>query len=146
MLKKQFVKLNRSISTLLQEKKNTYKPIKNQLQIIHSRDDHWIIASSVLSIENDFKVKVHIYDSAYSTIDKKTKGIICNLFTSDNMVIKISQKQCSGEDCSLFAIANTTLIANGTDPCSVKFIDDPLRIHFTKCHAMHILLYLNNTC
>ena len=59
MLKKQFPKLNGLISTLLQENKITYKPTKNQLQIIHSRDDHWIVASSVLSKTNDNEV--HIY-------------------------------------------------------------------------------------
>ena len=90
MLKKQFPKLNGLISTLMQEKKNMCKPIRNQLQIIHSHDDHWITASYVPSKKNDNEV--HIYDSAYSTIDEKTKGINCNFFTSDNIVIKINQK------------------------------------------------------
>ena len=131
MLKKQFPKLNGLISTLVQEKKFTYKPTKNQLQIIHSRDDHWIVASSALSKKNENEV--HVYDSAFTTIDERTKGIICNLFTSDNIVLKKSQKQCNGEDCGLFAIANATLIANGIDPCSVKLIDHLLRAHLTKC-------------
>ena len=47
MLSIQFPKLNGLISTLIQEKKNMCKPIRNQLQIIYSRDDHRIIASSV---------------------------------------------------------------------------------------------------
>ena len=58
MLKKQFPKLNGLISTLVQEKKFTYKPTKNQLQIIHSRDDHWIVASSALSKKNENEVHV----------------------------------------------------------------------------------------
>ena len=118
MLKKQFPKLNGLISTLLQEKRNTCKPMRNQLQIIHSRDDHWIVASTVLSKSD----KVHVYDSAYSTIDERTKGIICNLFISDKIVIKMSQKQGNGEDCGLFAIANATLISKGIDHCSVKLM------------------------
>ena len=113
MLKQQFPKLKGLVSTLLQEKKNTgmCKPMKNQLQILHSRNDHWIVASTVHC--NDSEVRVLVYDSAYSTVDEKTSSIISNLFLSDNIVIKHSQKQCNGEDCGLFAIANATAIANG---------------------------------
>ena len=137
MIKKQFPKLNGLISTLVQEKKYMYKPTKNQLQIIHSRDDHWIVASSALSKNNENEV--HIYDLALSTIDERTKGIICNLFTSGNIVLKICQKQCNSEDCSLFAIANATLIANGIDSCSAKLIDHLLRAHLTKCFDKGIM-------
>ena len=46
MLKQQFPKLQGLVSTLLQERKST-KPMKNQLQILHSRNDHWIVTSTV---------------------------------------------------------------------------------------------------
>lgn len=59
MLREQFPKLNGLISTLLQEK-NTTKPMRNQLQIIHSHEDHWIVASSVHCNSNE----VFVYDSA----------------------------------------------------------------------------------
>ena len=89
----------------------------------------------------------YMYDSAYSTVDVKTKGIICNLFNSS----KISQKQGNGEVCALFAIANATLIANGINPCSVKLIDHLLQTNLTKCFnegindlvSMHMLIYLH---
>ena len=98
MLKQQFPKLKGLVSTLLQEKDiGMCKPMKNQLQILHSHNDRWV-ASTVHC--NDSEVRVLVYDSAYSTVDEKTSSIISNLFLSDNIVIKHSQKQCNGEDCN----------------------------------------------
>ena len=76
---------------------------------------------------------VLVYDSAYSTVDEKTSAIISNLFLSDNIIIKHSQKQNNGEDCGLFAIANATAISNGVDPCKIKLIEHLLRTHLMKC-------------
>ena len=49
MLKQQFPKLEGLVSTLLQEKKNSgvCKPRKNQIQILHSGNDHWVVASTI---------------------------------------------------------------------------------------------------
>lgn len=113
MLKNQFQKLNGLVSTWLQKKK------QNQLQVIHSRDDHWIVASSVRCNSNE----VLVYDSTYSTVDEKIISVIQNLFSSDNIRIKSNQKQSNGNDCGLFAIANATAIANGVDPCKIKLIN-----------------------
>ena len=132
MLKQQFPKLKRLISTLLQEKNSGMcKPTKNQLQILHSPNDHWIVASTVHC--NDSEVCVLVYDSAYSTVDEKTSAIISNLFQSNNIIIKHSKKQNNGEDCGLFAIANATAISNGVDPCKIKLIEHLLRTHLMKC-------------
>ena len=70
MLQQQFPKLKGLVSKLLQEKKNSgmCKPMKHQLQILHSRNDHWIVASTVHC--NDSEVCVLVYDSAYSTVDE----------------------------------------------------------------------------
>ena len=79
MLIQKFPKFKRLISTLLQEKNSGMcKPTKNQLQILHSPNDHWIVASTVHC--NDSEVCVLVHDSAYSTVDEKTSAIISNLF------------------------------------------------------------------
>ena len=83
--------------------------MKNQLQILYSQNNHWIVASTVHC--NDSEVCVLVYDSAYSTVDERTSSIISNLFLSDNIIIKHIQKQCNGEDCGLFTTANATAIA-----------------------------------
>ena len=47
LLKEQFPNLNGLQSTLFQSKKQARGTVKNQLQVIHSREDHWIVASTV---------------------------------------------------------------------------------------------------
>ena len=115
MLKQQFPKLEGLVSTLLQENSGMCKPMKNQLQPLHSR----IVASTVHC--NDSEVCVLVHDSAYSIVDEKTSAIISNLFLSDSIIIKHNQKQSNGEDCGLFAIA--TAISNSADPCKIKLIE-----------------------
>ena len=78
LLKRQFPKVNELQSTLSQFKKCVGKPPKNQLQIIHSRGDHWIVASTVGCKGSE----VLVYDSVYCTLDKATTDVIANLFSS----------------------------------------------------------------
>ena len=84
--------------------------------------------------------KCVVHDFAYSTVDKKTSGIISNLFLSDNIIIKHSQKQSNGKDCGLFVIANA--ISNGVDPCKIKLIEHLLRTHLMKCFDEGIMTLL----
>ena len=146
MLKQQFLKLKGLVSTLLQEKKNSgmCKPIKNQLQILHSCNDHWIAASTVDVHCNDSEVCVLVYDFAYLTVDEKTSAIISNLLLSDNIIIQQSQKQSNGEDCGLFAIANATAISNGVDPCKIKLIEHTsltLSSQLRRTWCIHLFYY-----
>ena len=48
-----------------------------RLQVIHSRGNHWIIASTV---HDEGPNKVMIHDSLYDNIDAGTQGVICDLF------------------------------------------------------------------
>ena len=59
LLKGQFPNLNGLQSTLFQSKKQARATVKNQLQVIHSREDHWIVASTVGS--KDGVVLVFLY-------------------------------------------------------------------------------------
>ena len=49
LLNKQFPKLGGLQSTLLQSKEQVKEAVKNQIQVIHSHEDHWIVASTVRS-------------------------------------------------------------------------------------------------
>ena len=102
LLKRQFPHLNGLQPTVLQAKKSlgVRKPVPNQLQIIHSRGDHWIVASNI-GCKNGV---VNVYDSVYRSVDKATRAVITNLFQSSAVKIIESQKQEGGTDCGLFAI------------------------------------------
>ena len=56
-------------STLLQK---SCKPTVNQLQIIHTRGNHWIVASTLLSSS----AVVTVYDTLYDTVDSDTADVI----------------------------------------------------------------------
>ena len=63
-----------SCSTLLQSKPRTGEPLNNQLQIIHSCGDHWILPSTVGC--TDTEPLLHVYDSVYKTLNKDTTDLV----------------------------------------------------------------------
>ena len=86
----------------------------NQLQIIHSRGNHWIVAATILACDGT----THVYDSLYSTIDDETKMIIHNLFEPLSRVELINR--LIGKT-GLFAIAISTALAFGLNPATITF-------------------------
>ena len=50
--------------------------LKDQIQVIHSREDRWIVVSTVRSMDG----VACVYDSVYASIDKVTAEVIANLF------------------------------------------------------------------
>jgi len=70
LLKKQFPQVNGLKSTLLLHK--TQDKIKEGVQIIHSRGNHWIVASTLGCSGSVVK----IFDSLYETMDKDTQSTI----------------------------------------------------------------------
>ena len=106
LLKQQFPHINGLQPTVLQTKKSlgVRKPFPNQLQVIHSRGDHWILASNI-SCRNSV---LNVYDSVYRSTDEATSAVITNLFQSSAVKIVESQKQEGGTDCVIFTIANAT--------------------------------------
>lgn len=71
------------------------KPLTNQLQVIHSRGNHRILASNIGCTNGDVN-----YDSVYtySSVDKATIAIITQLFQSSAVEIVKSPKQKGGTD------------------------------------------------
>ena len=91
--------------------------MKDNLEIIHSHDSHWIVATSMMCRNSD---EVLVYDSVLDSLDDDIVGIIKNLFCCDNIKMVKCQKQCGSNDCGLFSIANATVIANVIDPMKLK--------------------------
>ena len=69
-------------NTLLQK---SCVPSVNELQIVHTRGNHWIVASTILS----FPDTVTVYDSLYDEIDFETSCIILKLFNDSNNRLKL---------------------------------------------------------
>ena len=101
------------------------------VQIIHSRGDHWIVATSV-NVETANQVK--IFDSIYDCIDEDTCKIISNIFGSSAIPCTIKIRKQSGvDDCGLFAIANAASICFGQDPAANVFDQSLMRLHLAQC-------------
>ena len=78
LLKAQFSSLNGLRSTLLQSKKQPLSECSQALQIIHSRGNHWIAASTVSVSDGT----VRVYDSVYDTLDEDTQSIVSAMYVS----------------------------------------------------------------
>ena len=130
LIKRQFPHIEGLQSSLLQSKPGReYEAGTDQLQIVHSRGDHWVLASTV-GCENG---KVNVYDSVYSSLDEMTKQVVFNLFNHRPINMIDSQRQEGGMDCGLFVVANATAIAFGVDPSKAKFKQVAMRAHLAKC-------------
>lgn len=89
LLRRQFPQVDGLFYTLLQCQKPKSK-IKQGIQIIHDRGNHWVVASN---FECSGSGVVQLYDSVYLSIDKKTEKVIKNLFECSSIVLIDTQKQ-----------------------------------------------------
>ena len=131
ILKKQFPMVLGLQSTLLQTKKpSSVEKNNRQLQIVHSRGNHWIVASTLVS----FGPKVMVYDSVYQNIDSGTECVIKNLFGHSLTIHMVHiPKQDGGQDCGVFAIAIATALAYGMNVATLKFNQVAMRPHLIQC-------------
>ena len=81
--------------------------------------------------------QVKVYDSVFTYCDKETEKVLSNLFqwNDTKLVITVSRcfKQKGVVDCGLYAIAYSTAIAFGDNPCKLKLKQDALRPHLVNC-------------
>ena len=127
LLQKEHKQLLGLQSTLLLAKQTSVSP---SLQIVHSRGDHWIVATTIESPVNTVK----IFDSLYPSIDPFTRELVYKLYGHDvQVVVEEGPKQEGHRDCGLFAIATATLLAHGCDPTSYKFEQPAMRKHLLDC-------------
>ena len=127
LLKQQFPSVKGLRLTLYQRKQRGEHFVKDCIQIVHSRGNHWIVASTIKCED-----EVLVFDSLYDDLDD-TKGVIQNLFSCKNINMVTCQKQVGLHDCGLFSIANATAIVNGIEPTSLTYKQGDMRLHFIQC-------------
>ena len=145
IIKQQFPNIQGLQSTLLQYKGLQYKGrkrvIKDQVQVIHDRGDHWIVASNV----GCKRKEVNMYDSVYSSVNKETENVVFKMFNGGSkMTINMRpfQKQSGGADCGLFALAAVTALAFNINPSILKLKQEVMRQHLVTClHNQQFTLF-----
>ena len=131
ILKKQFVKLLGLQSTVLLSNLKAPLPAVGALQIVHSRGNHWIVASTVGCSAGE----VMVFDSLYSSIDQLTLELLLKLFGPDTKVkLEMSPQQYGGKDCGVFAIAMCTSLAYGHRPSCIAYDQSTMRCHLVRCY------------
>ena len=103
------------------------------VQIIHVRNNHWCVVSTVGSQSG----VVRVYDSLYKTLSKETEYLIASMVhvpSSDLQIVMMDvDKQSNGSDCGVLAIAYVFDICSGGDPCTVRFDHSKIRSHLATC-------------
>lgn len=127
VLKHQFSIAEGLNSSLLQHKK-LQKKIDSGLQVIHSRGNHWILASNIGCADGC----LNVYDSVYASVDDDTSRVLRNLFNFQVVNMIDFQKQKGGTDCGLFAIAAATSILHKHDN-TLNFCQNTMRQHTLYC-------------
>ena len=99
------------------------------VQIMHVRNNHWCVVSTVGCQSG----VVRVYDSLYKTLFKKTEYLMASMVhvpSSDLQIVMMDvEKQSNGSDCGVLAIAYVFDICSGMDPCSVRFD----QLHLATC-------------
>ena len=125
LLRKQFPHIDGWKETLLLHRKQ--EKIKQGVQIIHSRGNHWIVASTLRCSKSE----VQIFDSLHTSVDTDSKNVISNIFQTDEepeFIMAETSKQNGVNNCGLFAIATATALAFDLNP--VKFDQSKMRTPF----------------
>ena len=128
LLRKRHKELTGLNSTLLLAKHRNLARPPPSLQILHTRGNHWIIATTLGYPIGSPKV----FDSLYESIELPTLNLLSSLYGS---VVKIEDgpKQLGVKDCGVYAIATATLLASGENPGSVTYNQQAMREHLLKC-------------
>ena len=103
------------------------------VQIIHVRNSHWCVVSTVGCQSG----VVRVYDSLYKKLSKETEYLIASMVhvpSSDLHIVMMDvEKQSNGSDCGVLSIAYAFDICSGMDPCSVRFDQTKIRQHLATC-------------
>lgn len=130
LLRRQFKNLSGLQSTLRLTKLKEPLSATGAVQVLHSRGNHWIVATTVGCSAGE----VIVFDSLYSSVDTATLNLLKQLF---GVHIKVKLERCpqqiGGRDCGLFAIANCTALAYGSHPSNASFNQDAMRQHLLNC-------------
>ena len=112
--------------------------IHHGLRVVHCRNNHWALVSTMNCEENEMK----IFDSLYDSVDESTLDLIQKRFLfNSTVVVKVisAQKQSNSTNCGLFAIANATAILFNKNPETIHFHEKELKNHLCKCYEDNVL-------
>ena len=103
------------------------------VQIMHVRNNHWCVVSTV-GCESGV---IRVYDSLFKSVSRETLRLIVSMVYSQSSDLKITmmdvEKQSNGSDCGVLAIAYAFDICNGLNPCNVRFDQNKIRQHLATC-------------
>ena len=103
------------------------------VQIIHVRNNHWCVVSTV-GCETGV---VRVYDSLCKTISKETVRLIASLVYSPCSELRVTtmdvEKQSNSSDCGVLGIAYAFDLCSGLNPCTVRFDHSKIRSHLAMC-------------
>ena len=128
MLRAQFPKCDGLQNTLLQNQVRLTIAHK-MVQILHVRNNHWVVISNVHCSGDDLKM----YDTVYDDIDSSTMALLNSMFEENinvSMVPRL-QKQKGDVDCGIFSTAIATSLLHGLSPGPYK--QSLLRPHLISC-------------
>ena len=98
------------------------------VQIIHVRNNHWCVVSTV-GYETG---AVHVYDSLCKTISKETVRLIASLVYSPCSELRVTMMDVE-KHCGVLAIAYAFDLGSGLNPCTVRFDHSKIRSHLATC-------------
>ena len=129
LLKKQYPGLNGLESTLYLTRSDPLSCTHNYMQIVFSRNSHWIVIATLGCLPGH----VNVYDSLYDDVDKPTERLIKHLFGSrvQYTVQDSVPKQQGYRDCGLYAIATCVCLASCCQP--YHFDQKNMRRHLVNC-------------
>ena len=118
---------------LFQSCSQGFKSSIHAIQIIHSRSNHWIVATTLQCDPGEVK----IYNSVYKSLDTETLEVVKRLFGSENKPLTVSMvtgapRQQGSTDCGVFAIAVATCLAFGGDPTKMMLHQTNMRSELLK--------------
>ena len=138
ILHNEFPDIN-GLQNKLGQLKYPFSNISNSIQIVHVRNDHWAIVTTIGIVKKQ-EIVVRYYDSVYSTLSDDTEEALLQLYRPPrlnlfHMRVEIMKtpKQGGATDCGLHAIAIATALAHGIDPCQQIFRQEDMRSHFVDC-------------
>ena len=129
LIKKHFENIKGLASTILFSSKKCQPLISGgALQIVHTRGNHWIVASTI-----ECKNEVLIFDSLYLDVDERTKELITEMLGMGlDIRMEKAPKQKGVKDCGVFAIAVCTSFAYKCGCFTFK--QSVMRDHLIHCY------------
>ena len=123
-------------------KNYSFKPIPSRspfVQVLHVAECHWVVVSNVDPKEGGcFTNSVAYYDSGWLlNIGARIRNTLCSFFKCDAATLRFDivdvMTQPNASDCGVFALANATELAYGSDPALCRWDSKNMRQHLLQC-------------